>query len=311
MFTFAAEIIGALLLGAMFFGSGDNLGQAIWRGLFTSVSAFCNAGFALQSDSVMAYAGNSGILMVISVLIIFGGISPLSSVMIARRKSFKTLNAALKLTLYVVLALLVLGTLSTLAFEWNGTLESMSVGDKIMNAWFQSVTLRTAGFNSIDQALLSTPAYFMSLVWMVIGGSPGGTAGGIKTAVVGLILLNFVSQVNQRQTLRFSGRVFPTASLFQAASIVTAYGFIFSIVLLAMMLTQNIPANALVFEVISALSTVGLSMGATGLIDPLGKWILIFTMFIGRVGAVTIFMLLSKEAQSDHVEYPEEQLTLA
>lgn len=311
MFTFVAELIGAILLGVMFIGAGDELGQAVWRGLFTSVSAFCNAGFALQSDSVMAYAGNSGILMVISILIIIGGISPLSSIMFARRKSFKSLNASLKLTLFVMLALLVLGTMSTLAFEWNGTLKSMPVGDKILNAWFQSVTLRTAGFNSIDQALLSTPAYFMSLVWMVIGGSPGGTAGGIKTAVVGLILLNFVSQVNQKQTLRFSGRVFPAASLFQAASIVTAYGFIFSIVLLAMMLTQNIPINALVFEVISALSTVGLSMGATSLIDPLGKWIIIFTMFIGRVGAVTIFMLLSKEAQSDHVEYPEEQLTLA
>jgi trk system potassium uptake protein len=310
-FTIAAELLGAVLLSTMFFRAGDELGYAVWRGLFTSVSAFCNAGFALQSDSLMAYAGNSGILTVVSLLIILGGISPLYTMMIMRRKSFKTLNAGLKLTLYVVLALIVLGTMSILVFEWNGTLGSMAYGDKIMNAWFQSATLRTAGFNSVDQALLSTPAYLMSLVWMVIGGSPGGTAGGIKTAVVGLILLNFISQINQKQSLTFAGRVFPTGSLLQAASIVTAYGFVLSIVLLAMLLTQNIPIDALLFEVISALSTVGLSMGATSMVDPLGKWILIFTMFIGRVGAVTIFMLLSKESQTDHMEYPEEQLTLA
>ncbi len=311
VFTIAAELLGAILLGAMFFQAGDELGYAIWRGLFTSVSAFCNAGFALQSDSLMAYAGNSGILTVVSILIIIGGISPLYTMMIVRRMSFKTLNASLKLTLYIVLALLVLGTMSTLVFEWNGTLGSMAFGDKIINAWFQSVTLRTAGFNSVDQALLSTPTYLMSLVWMVIGGSPGGTAGGIKTAVVGLILLNFISQINQKQSLIFAGRVFPMGSILQAASIVTAYGFVLSMVLLAMILTQNIPIDALLFEVISALSTVGLSMGATSMVDPLGKWILIFTMFIGRVGAVTIFMLLSKDVRTDHIEFPEEQPTLA
>jgi trk system potassium uptake protein TrkH len=310
VFTFLAELVGAILLSAMFFRAGDEFGYAVWRGLFTSISAFCNAGFALQSDSLMSYTENSGVLMVVSTLIILGGISPLSTLLIYKKKSYKSLNAALKLSLLVVMGLLVVGTLSTLLFEWNETLSSMTFGDKITNAWFQSVTLRTAGFNSIDQSLLSTPTYMMSLVWMVIGGSPGGTAGGVKTAVVGLILLNFFTQVNQKRSMTFSGRVFPIDLMLKAVSIVTAYGFILSLALITILLTQNIPFDYLLFEVVSALSTVGLSMGATNMIDSLGKWILIFTMFIGRVGAVTIFMMLSREVSVDNIEYPKEQMTL-
>lgn len=183
LLTLVAESLGALILATLFVQAGESLGLALWRGLFTSISAFCNAGFALQSDSLIPYRETPLVLHTVGVLIILGGLSPLAVFALAPlvRRSVVPVLAQAKLALAAALVLLVTGFILILALEWNASLSDLSVVDKIHNAWFQSVTLRTAGFNSVDLTLIHPATLIVTLVWMFIGGSPGGTAGGVKT----------------------------------------------------------------------------------------------------------------------------------
>ncbi|MFU8769153.1 MAG: potassium transporter TrkG, partial [Desulfotignum sp.] len=177
-FTLAAEGLGAVLLTVMFYTGGDTGTQAVWRGVFTAVSAFCNAGFALQSDSLMSWHEKPLILHIAALLIIFGGMAPATSLVIPRWLAGRQVPIPARIALAASVVLLVLGTVFILAFEWGGLLTGLSVSDKIQNAWFQSVTLRTAGFNSLDIAGIANPTFLLMIAFMFIGGSPGGTAGG-------------------------------------------------------------------------------------------------------------------------------------
>ncbi|MDT8446808.1 MAG: potassium transporter TrkG [bacterium] len=294
-FTLVAEVLGALFLSLLFYAEGDPISQAIWRGLFTAVSAFCNAGFALQTDSLIPYQSNPWVLHIVAGLIVSGGMAPATSLMVPRWLSRKPVPIAPRLALITTVILLAGGTFFVLAFEWNGVLGGLSLSDKIQNAWFQSVTLRTAGFNSVDIASISGPMFLIMTAFMFIGGSPGGTAGGVKTTTISILALTFWSNITNRNQIIFQNRRIQSATIYRAITVLGAGGAIWFGVVLMLQVTQEIPARDLIFEATSALATVGLSTGATSLLDAIGKVIIIFAMFAGRIGPITLFMLLNDE----------------
>ncbi len=309
-FTVIAEGLGALALAGLFHVSGDNWGQAIWRGLFTSISAFCNAGFALQSNNLIPYQGNPLILHVVALLIVFGGMAPATSLLVPRWLAGRPVGVGVRLVLVTTAVLLISGALFFLAFEWHGALSGMTVADKIHNAWFQSVTLRTAGFNSVDIAGVMNPSCLIMICLMFIGGSPGGTAGGVKTTTIALLVMTFWASVTGRSEVIVQNRRIPSATINRAITIVSSGALVWVVMVLMLEMTQQIPARELLFEVTSALGTVGLSLGATNHLDGIGKIIVMIAMFAGRIGPMTLFMLLSEERSVSASRYLDAKVSL-
>ena len=307
-FTFIAEAIGALLLTILFFREGDDLPMALWRAIFTAISAFCNAGFALQTYNLIDYQTNPWILHVVSMLIIMGGLSP--AVVYAWPHPFRRRGGPLgaQLAILTTILLLTIGTAGILIFEWDNTLHGLSVLDKIHNSWFQSATLRTAGFNSIDIAMIRPVTLLLCLTWMFIGGNPGGTAGGIKTTTAAVLFSAVIAAIKGEDRVEAFKRQIPIKTVLKASA-VTAGGLVTILVgFIAMLLTQRIPIQLSLFEVVSATGTVGLSLGATSLLDGIGKLIIIVCMFIGRVGSLSLMMVLNHHGLQPIWERPEEDV---
>lgn len=309
-FTFITEIIGALALSGFFLHLGDSLPMALWRGFFTSISAFCNAGFALQSDSLIPYQNQSFILHIISTLIILGGLAPAVVLMIPRWFRRKALPASGHVALVTTGVLLLSGTLMIAAFEWNGILQGLTAFDKLQNAWFQSVTLRTAGFNSVDLAPITGPTFLMMVFFMFVGGSPGGTAGGVKTTALGIMALTFWSHITNRSEVIVSYRRVPSGIIYQAVTIIMSGLIVLFLTIMMLELTQQISARELIYEAASAVGTAGLSIGATGKLDEIGKLIVILAMFAGRIGPMTLFILLGNESPRPVKKYPDAKISL-
>ncbi len=308
--TAITEAAGALALSGAFLAQGDSLGTALWRGTFTSISAFCNAGFALQSDSLVGYQNSPLILHTVAVLIMLGGLSPVVVFALPGllRRSPSPAPAQVYLALTATGALLLSGFGAYLAFEWQASLASLSFWDKLHNAWFQSVTLRTAGFNSVDLTATRPATLTLMLIWMFIGGNAGGTAGGVKTSTVGVLLLSAISAIRGRWTLELFGKRIADRTRAKAATTVTIALLGAFVALLAVQLTQNMPTKLAVFEVISALGTVGLTIGGTARLDSVGKMVITACMFVGRVGGVTLLMFLSSRRPTPPLGRPEEEV---
>lgn len=309
-FTFVAEGIGALILFGLFYDSGDAILPAMWRGLFTAVSAFCNAGFALQSNSLIPYQSNPLILHTVAALIILGGMAPATSLIAPKWLMGRQIPVAPRIALTTTAVLLVSGMLFILAFEWNGVLSGLSIMDKIHNAWFQSATLRTAGFNSVDVAGIISPTFMVMICFMFIGGSPGGTAGGVKTTTIGILVMTFWANINNRKSIIFQNRRLPSATIHRAITIVICVAVVWFAVVLMLDVTQEISGRDIVFEVTSAIGTVGLSTGATLKLDEIGKVIIMIAMFAGRIGPMTLFMLLSEDVSVPESRCPDVKINL-
>lgn len=308
--TVLCETLGAAALFFLFLSSGDTAGQALWRAVFTAVSAFCNAGFALQSDSLMPYAETSPVLHVVATLIILGGMAPVMSVALLRRVRGERLDPASRIVFWMTGILLMAGTVAVLSLEWGKTLAPLSPFDRLHNAWFQSVTLRTAGFNSIDIAQVSPPTLLIMIVFMFIGGSPGGTAGGVKTTTVAILLLAAWTSISGRDQLVAVKRKVPHDVVYRAIAIVIAGAALWILVVTALLMTQAVPERDLVFEATSALGTVGLSTGATTALDGVGRTIIIVAMFLGRLGPLTLFLLLGTDREPENMTFPETRIPL-
>lgn len=306
--TLVSEAMGALVLFLAFLRHDASAGQALWRATFTSISAFCNAGFALQSDSLIGYNRDPLVIHTVGALIVLGGLSPVVVTALPRlfRRRRATLQA--KLILSTTAALLLFGFVAFAAFEWTNTLDDMSLGDRLTNAWFQSITPRTAGFNSIDTAAMRPATQTLTIALMFIGGSPGSTAGGIKTTTFAILALAVMTALRRRSAAEVFGRRIGHATVYKAAAVLTL-GVVASIgALLALQLTQTIELDLVVFEVVSALATVGLSIGATPLLDAVGKLVIVACMFAGRVGPLTLFLFLTEQGFSPAGGHPEEEV---
>lgn len=307
--TFVTEAAAALLLTVAFVGEGDPFGVALWRGLFTAISAFCNAGFALQTDSLVPYAENGMILATIAAVIIVGGLGPAVVVTVGawRRSARRTLHA--RLVLWVTAALLVVPTVAIAVLEWRGTLAGLGFFDKVANAFFQAVTLRTAGFNSIDLTAVHPVTWTLMVMLMFVGGSPGSTAGGAKTTTIAVVLLAIGAVVRGRERVELFGRTLPLETILRATAVTTLGVLSCCAALAAIQLTQSMSLEVALFEVVSALATVGLSIGGTAALDEVGKLIIIACMFAGRVGPLTLFVfLVAREERRARYRYPEEHV---
>jgi trk system potassium uptake protein TrkH len=309
-FTLIAEMTGAVILTLAFAWFGDAPAQAVWRGVFTAVSAFCNAGFSLQSDSLVAYQSTPLVLHTVAVLIVLGGMAPATSLMIPGWLAGKPVPASARIVLVTTVVLLLGGTFFMLAFEWNRMLAGLSFLDKCQNAWFHSVTLRTAGFNALDMGGMSSPAYLVMLIWMFIGGSPGGTAGGVKTTSIGLLSMTFWANISNQRKVVVHGRCIQAESVYRAITVVIAGAMIWMVVVVMLAVTQSLPFRDLVFEATSAIGTVGLSTGGTQGLDEIGKVIIMVAMFAGRIGPVSLFMLLDENPDDAGSRYPMEYVKI-
>jgi len=311
--TVACEGAGTLLLTVAFLAHGDSVPMAIWRGLFTAVSAFCNAGFALQTDSLIGYASNPVVLHVVALLIVAGGLSPSAVVLLPRLVSRErgSIPSQTWLVLVSTGILLGLGFLLILALEWTGLLGGMSFFARLDNAWFQSVTLRTAGFNSVDLAAARPGTIAVMMLWMFIGGSPGGTAGGIKTTTAAVLVLTVFAAVRGDWRVLIRGRRVPERSLLKAGVVATLAVAVLGLTVVTLLVTQDMPASLAAFEAVSAFGTVGLSLGGTALLDGVGKIIIMGCMFAGRVGALMLFLFLGgRRGETQYVDRPEQEIDI-
>ncbi|MDC4223834.1 MAG: TrkH family potassium uptake protein [Candidatus Manganitrophus sp.] len=308
--TFTIEAIGTLLLWLCF---RDEAGS-IFAALFHAVSAFCNAGFSLFPANLEGYVGHLPVNLIISVLIILGGLGfpvlqnlgsyPLFG---EDRKNWR-LTFHSKMVLAISAGLLTAGTIGLFLLEYNGTLASLPWHHKWMAAAFQSVTARTAGFNTLNMGALSDAALFLLIVLMWVGGSPVSTAGGIKTTTFGVMLATFRSLLRGREEVEIFRRELSPSVVQKALSV----GFISSALLAAFLLlflwVEKGEFRSLLFEVVSAFNTVGLSTGITPQLSPAGKLILIFTMFVGRIGPLTLAFSLAERVNRGTYRYPRERV---
>jgi len=309
-FTLLTELVGAALLTGCFLHAGDSLALSMWRGLFTSISAFCNAGFALQSNSLIPYQTSPLILHTVAGLIVLGGLAPATCLLLPVWMRGRAIPLAPRIVIVTTVALLLAGTVCFLVFEWDNAFAALSLADKLHNAWFQSVTLRTAGFNSVDISGVLGPTFLVMLSFMFVGRSPGGTAGGVKTTTIGILVMTFWSSITGRNEVIAQNRRIPQSTINRAITVVGSGVMVWFVAVLALQITQHLPARELVFEVTSALGTVGLSLGSTPYMDGIGKIILMLTMFIGRIGPMTLFTLLSWDVAPADSRCPDARITL-
>lgn len=295
-FTFLFEAVGAIILYALWV---PKLGwkEAAWPAVFHSVSAFCNAGFSTFTDSLMGFQKSPASLIVITVLILAGGIGFLThtemwhSLVSWKKQTAFRVSLQSRIVVFVTLLLTLAATPLFAIFEWDNCLAGLPIGDKLVNSVFMSVTPRTAGFNAIDYGKATDSANLLTMMLMTVGGSPGSTAGGFKTTTLAIIILMAWSRLRGSESTNCVGRSIPEETTSRAVGLfVIAIGFSISGVFL-LSATQTSSARGLtehMFEVSSAVNTVGLSMGLTGKLSVAGRWVIILMMFLGRVGLLTL-----------------------
>lgn len=311
LFTLFVESLGALILFLRFSSKGMPLLEAVWNAVFTSISAFCNAGFAINSDNLVAYRDDPFILYSISVLVIIGGLSPGFVFGIRSWRKFHPQNLQHRIIAFTSLALLTLGTFLFFGFESNASMAGLSFFDKLSNSFFLSTVARTAGFNTFDVSTFSSATLFCLLFLMFIGGSPGGTAGGIKTTCFAVIVMTVYSTLRGRTEVTFRNREIAPQSIRRAFVVLScALGVVFTATL-SLLVTQNLTLTQALFEVVSALATVGLSLNVSPTLDSAGKIIIMLCMFSGRVGVLAIFFYLSERQISHRPKIPYEEITVA
>jgi len=302
-FTIIAEVLGALVIAAAFFGEGLDLGQAAWWGLFHSVSAFNNAGFDLTGGfrSLSDYAGDPWILGAIGVLIILGGLgfAIVGDVLAKRRWSRLALET--KLVVATSVALIVGGAVAIGAFEWSNpaTLGALPEAQRPLNAIFESVTLRTAGFSVLDTSALDEASLFVVMALMFIGGASGSTAGGIKVNTFSILLVVIVSTARGLPSAEAFGRRIQHILIYRALSVaLLSIAIVFTIGLLLQVLTPpEMTFVQVMFEAISAVGTVGASTGITPDLPDPARLVTIVAMFMGRLGPLTLVLALTARAR--------------
>ncbi|MFA6815636.1 MAG: potassium transporter TrkG [Lentisphaeria bacterium] len=307
--TFLIECVGGTLL-TLYFMCRHNMSfpLAFVYGFFHSISAFCNAGFALYSDNLMSFAREPFVLIVISFLIIFGGMGfgVFQGVLkrLCIRKKLK-LGFQEKIVLWMTAGLCVGGTMLIFILEYHHSLAHFGIGNGICNAWFQAVASRTAGFNSIDLCQMTHAGLLVMMVLMFIGAAPGSTGGGVKVTTMAVLLMLVRSWINGDQEVMCDGRQIPQRTVRQATAVFLLSGIV--AILGTFLLSISMPSTGMlpiVYEVLSALGTVGFSVGVTNEITSFGKIVIMLIMFLGRVGPLTFLVALSSTHREKLVKYP-------
>ncbi|MBZ9624951.1 TrkH family potassium uptake protein [Clostridium sp. FP2] len=317
IFTFSVEAVGAVLFSTQFIPQ-FGLAKGIYYSIFHAVSAFCNAGFDLMGNfsSVTAYANNSVIILTISALIVIGGLGFYVWAEVYSSKGLKKLSLHSKVVIYTTLVLVVGGAILMYIFEMNNpyTMQGMSFKGKFLSSIFASVSPRTAGFNSIPLDKMTMAGKFLTIILMFIGGSPGSTAGGIKTTTAVLLFMTVVSVVRGRDDTEISKKRISKDIVYKAVVITILSLLLVITVTMILSITeqQDIPFEYFLYEATSAFATVGLTLGLTTKLTFVGKIVISLTMYAGRVGLLTIILALAKtkNSKSGTIKYPEGKILI-
>lgn len=322
-----AEAVGALFYAVSFvpmFGWVEGLKQSV----FTSVSAFCNAGIDILGENSLAdYAENPMVNFTTMGLIIAAGlgftvwwdlwdkIKKLFRRELTFHRFFKSLRLHSKIVIVMTLLLVLGGTVLIFLFEYGNpdTIGNMPFGSKLMAAAFQSVTTRTAGFFTVDQAALRNPTILLCLFLMFVGGSPMGTAGGIKTTTLAVLVLSVIGNIRGKRDVEIHNRRI-RESYIHSATVVTAMGMVTLLIMsvLLAIVTPKADLADILYELTSALATVGLSRGMTPNLPVMGKWIVIFAMYLGRIGPLTLgtAVVIRAQKRSDNAQLAVEDIMI-
>lgn len=292
--SLSVQGIGALILMLRFWPE-YGFATALKWGVFHAISAFCNAGFDIfgcitPGASLMEFNSDPVVILTLGALVIVSGLGFLVWQEMMTQRSWKKFSVYTKLVLITTLSLLLVGWICICLLEWNNpaTLGSMNVGDKLMNGWFQSVTIRTAGFAAVDQGALTDAAKAVSMMLMLVGGSSGSTAGGVKTVTMVVLVLFLATRARGRSTVSVFERTIPDSQVLDAMTIVSivvglaVFGAVF------ISATSPISFVDAAYEAVSAIATVGLTAGATGSLSIPAQFLIILYMYFGRVGVLTI-----------------------
>jgi trk system potassium uptake protein TrkH len=325
MFTLLLELVGAALLFLRFSGM-YHPAKALYFAVFHAVSAFCNAGFCLYSQSFIDFKSDPLVNLTVALLIICGGIGFL--VMLELKRIFlerhqtrraRRLSVHSKLVLTLTCLLLTVGTMGFLVYEWNQSLAGLSFPTKLMAAFFQSVTARTAGFNTLNFGKMANVTLLFTILLMFIGAASGSTGGGIKINSLGVLFALSRSRLRGEEATSIFRRTLSPETVGRAISVFVVAVIVIYAATMALTVSElgtTIHEESrglfleLLFEVVSAFGTVGLSVGLTSKLSTLGKLILIVVMFVGRLGPLSIAVALSGKQPSSKFQYAEENVMI-
>lgn len=318
LMTFTIEGIGALILSTVFIPQFGLL-KGIWYSIFHAISAFCNAGFDLMGPvsgkftSLTYYVNNFTVSVTISLLIIFGGLGFPVILDIIKNRKLSKLNLHSKIVLITTVALILVGTVLILVLEYNNskTIGKLGFGGKVLASFFQSVTTRTAGFNTVNLTAMHENSLFIMIILMFIGAAPASTGGGVKVTTIATLVLTVKSFILGKEDIEVGERRIGTSIVRKSLGI-----FLIGIIVVlsgTIIITITDPSFSLIeagFEVISAFATVGLSLGGSPNLSTLGKIFIMLFMFMGRVGSLTIFMAIMsrKTKKNPPIRYPEGKI---
>lgn len=315
--TAVMEGLGALVLAVRFIPR-VGFWRGVWYGVFHSVSAFCNAGFDLMGttdgpfSSLTFYVGDAAVSITVVLLIALGGIGFFTWEDVCRNKTnVHAYRLQTKVVLATTAALIVLPALGLFAFEfsrpeWSG----LTLGEKVLASLFQSVTPRTAGFNTVDLPSLGGAAQMLLIALMLIGGSPSSTAGGFKTTTLAAFMLSIRAVLTGKESIQCFGRRLPPDTLRSAAAIFTLYITLFLTGGAVISLSDGVPLSAALFETASAVGTVGLSLGITPHLGLLSRAVLVSLMYFGRVGGLTLIYALASGHAAAPAQMPQEKIAI-
>lgn len=321
--TVVIEFLGALLLFCRFYPASRDLSHAVWFSVFHSISAFCNAGFALYPDSLVRFRGDLLVNGTVSFLIIAGGlgflvISELQGKVRPGRWRWERLSLHTRLVVTASFFLLLFGTLVTLLMEWHNTLSALPFPEKLLAAFFQSVTLRTAGFNTLDFNAMANGTLFLAMIFMFIGASPGSCGGGVKTTTAATLFLMARSRLTGAAHVSAFSRTLPAKSVEKATHLMML-AFVVVICGTLVLLSSEMGGLShtqsrgrfleLLFESVSAFGTVGLSMGVTPTLSTVGRLCVTLLMFVGRLGPMAVAVAVSRDTAPRH-QWAEEDIMI-
>lgn len=315
--SLSVEALGAAILAA-YFTPRFGFWKALWLGVFHSVSAFCNAGFDVfgflePGASLMTFQNDPLVLLTLGALVVIGGLGFLVWEELAERKPLGRMSVYTRLVLSTTGALLLAGWVLTCLLEWNNpdTLGNMPVWEKLLNGFFQSVTLRTAGFAAVDQGKLTEGGKAVSMVIMLIGGSSGSTAGGLKTVTFVVLVLFIWARLRGRSTVCAFRRTIPASQVLDAMTIAMAMLILAMFGAVFICATSPVGFTNALYEAISALATVGLTADTTLRLSVPAQWLIILYMYFGRVGILTISLgFLTGDRAAERFRYAQTSLLI-
>lgn len=317
--TFIVEFLGAVTLFFLWVDEFPDFAERLWMSLFHSISSFCNCGLSLLPDSLFRFVNEPSVLWVFMLLITIGGLGffvilDIFNPEVWRIKKAKAIWSRFQIqTRVVLIATIVLNTFGLLVFlffEYDGALRGLPTLTKINSALFQTVNLRSAGLSVVPLDNLLGPTIIFCIVYMFIGAAPGSTGGGVKTTTAAISIMAVRTMLRGRSDVEIMGRKISSTIVNRSLSIVLIAAMAIVILLSFLLATQNIKFEMLFFESVSAFGTVGLSMGATTMLDDVGKGLIIFLMYIGRIGPLTLALAVGEKKHSQEYHLPKGNISV-